>query len=95
MIILKSISLHFDYFPLLVIMGLAWIIPLGLSALRIRKVPIVIAEIFLGYLAGKFLLSSISPESMRILEFLGLTGFIFMMFLGGLEIEIEKLYKIR
>jgi Kef-type K+ transport system membrane component KefB/Trk K+ transport system NAD-binding subunit len=90
MIILKSISLHFDYFPLLVIMGLAWIIPLGLSALRIRKVPIVIAEIFLGYLAGKFLLSSISPESMRILEFLGLTGFIFLMFLGGLEIDMDQ-----
>jgi Kef-type K+ transport system membrane component KefB/Trk K+ transport system NAD-binding subunit len=90
MITLKIISLHFDYFPLLVVMGLAWIIPLGLSALRIRKVPTVIAEIFLGYLAGKFILANISPESMKILEFLGLTGFIFLMFLGGLEIDMDQ-----
>ncbi len=85
-----SISLHFDYLPLLVIVGLAWIIPMGLSVLRIKKVPSVIVEIFLGYIAGRFVFINISPESINILEFLGLTGFIFLMFLSGLEIDMDQ-----
>ncbi len=87
---LLSISLNFDYFPLLVIVGLAWIIPMALSILRIKKVPSVIVEIILGYFAGKYIFLNISPESIKILEFLGLTGFIFLMFLGGLEIDMDQ-----
>ncbi len=87
---LLSISLHFDYFPLLIVMGLAWLIPMALSLLRIKKVPSVIVEIVFGYFAGKFILSHASPESIKILEFLGLTGFIFLMFFGGLEIDMDQ-----
>ncbi|OFY64893.1 MAG: hypothetical protein A2V64_06005 [Bacteroidetes bacterium RBG_13_43_22] len=85
-----SISLNFEYFPLLVIVGLAWIIPMLLSVLRIKKIPSVVVEIFLGYFAGRYLLANISPESKNILEFLGLTGFIFLMFLIGLEIDMDQ-----
>lgn len=87
---LLSISLHFDYLPLLVVMGMAWIIPMLLSILRIKRIPSVIVEIILGYFAGSFLLSNVSPESINILEFLGLTGFIFLMFLSGLEIDMDQ-----
>ena len=87
---LLSISLDFEYLPLLVVMGLAWFIPMALSIFRIQKVPAVLAEILLGYFAGRYLLHEISSESMRILEFLGLTGFIFLMFLGGLEIDMDE-----
>ena len=87
---LLSISLHFDYFPLLIVVGLAWLIPMALSLLRIKKVPSVIVEIIFGYFAGKFIISHASPESIKILEFLGLTGFIFLMFLGGLEIDMDQ-----
>ncbi len=87
---LLSISLHFDYFPLFVVVGLAWIIPMALSVLRIKKIPSVVVEIFLGYFAGRYLLVNISPESINILEFLGLTGFIFLMFLTGLEIDMDQ-----
>ncbi len=90
MVTLLNISLHFDYLPLLIVVGLAWIIPMSLSILRIKKIPSVILEIFFGYLAGKFLLNGISPENINILEFLGLTGFIFLMFLGGLEIDMDQ-----
>ncbi len=90
MVIFLSISLNFDYLPLLVIVGLAWVIPMGLSVLRIKRVPSVIAEIFLGYFAGRILLPYISPESLNILEFLALSGFIFLMFLSGLEIDMDK-----
>ena len=85
-----NISLHFAYFPLLIVVGLAWIIPMSLSLLRIKKVPSVIVEIILGYFSGKFILFNADPESIRILEFLGLTGFIFLMFLGGLEIDMDQ-----
>ncbi len=85
-----SISLHFDYFPLMVVMGLAWLIPMVLSLLRTKRVPAVIAEIIMGYIAGRLLLANASPESINILEFLGLTGFIFLMFLSGLEIDMDQ-----
>ena len=85
-----SISLEFDYLPLLIVIGLAWLIPMTLTLLRIRRLPSVIVEIFVGYFAGKYLLVNATPGSMNILEFLGLTGFIFLMFLGGLEIDMDQ-----
>lgn len=45
----------------------------------------------LGYVAGKFLLNHLSPESFRILDFFALTGFIFLMFLSGLEIDVDQI----
>jgi len=63
---------------------------MALSMLRIKRVPAVIVEIILGYFVGRLLLENISPESMNILEFLGLTGFIFLMFLTGLEIDMDQ-----
>lgn len=85
-----SISLEFDYLPLLIVIGLAWLIPMTLTLLRIRRLPSVIVEILVGYFAGKYLLVNATPGSMNILEFLGLTGFIFLMFLGGLEIDMDQ-----
>lgn len=90
MSIFQTLSLHFDYLPLLVVVGLAWLIPMALSVLRIRKLPSVIVEIFMGYFVGRSLLAGAGPESLRVLEFLGLTGFIFLMFLGGLEIDMDQ-----
>ncbi|HKK43232.1 MAG TPA: cation:proton antiporter, partial [Bacteroidales bacterium] len=87
---LLSISLDFNYLPLLIVTGLAWIIPMGLSVLRIKKVPSVIVEILLGYVAGRFLLVGTDEGSMKILEFLALSGFIFLMFLTGLEIDMDQ-----
>lgn len=87
---LLSISFDFDYLPLMIIIGLAWIIPMLLSVIRIKRIPSVIVEIFLGYVAGRLFLLNINPESLRILEFLALTGFIFLMFLSGLEIDMDQ-----
>ncbi|MEO6673941.1 MAG: hypothetical protein ABIN93_10975, partial [Ginsengibacter sp.] len=60
---LLNISFHFKYFPLLVIAGIAWITPLALSLLKIKKVPSVIVEIVLGYFIGKYLLQNVDHES--------------------------------
>ncbi len=63
---------------------------MALSIFRIKRIPSVIVEILLGYFAGKYLLHNANPESLKILEFLGLTGFIFLMFLSGLEIDMDQ-----
>ena len=88
---LLNISFHFDYFPLMVVAAIAWGTPILLTLLKLKKIPSVIIEIILGYFIGKFLLGSIDHESFRILEFFALTGFIFLMFLGGLEIDVDQI----
>lgn len=88
---LINISFHFDYFPLLVVATIAWGTPLLLSLFRLRKIPTVIVEIILGYFIGRHLLGDIDHESFRILEFFALTGFLFLMFLSGLEIDVDQI----
>jgi len=89
---LLNISFHFDYFPFFVVAAIAWGTPIILSLIKLRKIPAVIVEIILGYFIGKYLLGSIDHESFRILEFFALTGFIFLMFLAGLEIDVDQIY---
>ena len=88
---LLSLSFHFDYYPLLLVAGVAWLVPILLSLLRLNKIPAVIVEIVLGYFLGHYLLVNHSTESFHILEFLALSGFIFLMFLGGLEIDMDQI----
>jgi len=88
---LFNISLHFDYWPLLVIIALAWIVPMTISLLRLRRIPTVVLEIILGYFAGRYILVYADDLSIKILEFLALTGFIFLMFLSGLEINMDHI----
>ncbi len=89
--ILINISLHVDFFPLMIVLTLAWIAPVVLSLANMGKVPTVIAEIVLGYVIGHFFLERFSPESIKILDFLALAGFIFLMFLSGLEINVDQI----
>nr|NQU91616.1 cation:proton antiporter [Bacteroidota bacterium] len=88
---LLTISFHFDFYPLLVVAGIAWLSPILLSLLKLKKIPIVIFEIMLGFLAGKYLFGNLSEESFLILDFFALSGFIFLMFLGGLEIDVDQI----
>ena len=61
----QSISLQFDYLPLLVVVGLAWLIPMALSVLKIKRVPSVIVEIFLGYFVASHLLQGADQRLTR------------------------------
>lgn len=88
---LLSISFEFDYFPLLVVATIAWFVPMALTFFKLNRIPAVIVEILAGYFIGRYFLGSYPEENMRILEFLALTGFIFLMFLSGLEIEVDKI----
>ncbi|MCD4664675.1 MAG: cation:proton antiporter [Bacteroidales bacterium] len=88
---LLNISFHYDFFPLLVVAAIAWITPILLSLFKLKKIPIVIIEIFLGFLAGKFLFGNLGEESFLILDFFALYGFLFLMFLSGLEIDVDQI----
>ena len=88
---LLNISFHFDFLPLLMVVAVAWLAPIILSLLKIRDIPSVILEIVLGYIIGVFFFTSRTAGSFHILEFLALAGFIFLMFLGGLEIDVDQI----
>ena len=88
---LLTISFDSDFFPLLVIVGIAWVIPMLLSLFRLTKVPSVIVEIIAGFLIGKLILDQYPIDSMEVLDYLALTGFVFLMFLGGLEIDVDQI----
>ena len=88
---LLNITFHYDFQPLLVVAAIAWITPVLLSLLKLRKIPIVIVEIILGFIAGKYLFGNFSEESLLILDFMALFGFLFLMFLSGLEIDVDHI----
>lgn len=78
-----------NYWPLLIIFIVAWLVPLVLSWFEITKVPAVIAEITMGVILGPFVLNLV--VSTPIVDFLAETGFLFLIFLAGLEIDIDKI----
>lgn len=88
---LLNISFDFEYLPLLIVVAIAWLVPMLLSVMRLQRIPAVILEIIAGFFIGRYLLVQSSAESMEILEFLALTGFIFLMFLSGLEINTDQI----
>jgi Kef-type K+ transport system membrane component KefB/uncharacterized protein YfkK (UPF0435 family) len=88
---LINISFHFDFLPLLIVMLVAWTVPLLLSVFNLRKIPSVIVEIISGYLIGVLFFKSHNTDSFHILEFLALSGFVFLMFLSGLEIDVDQI----
>lgn len=86
-----NISFDFEYYPLLIVVFIAVMIPLLLSALRIQRIPSVIIEIIAGYMVGKFLLNGFPDHHLQTLDFLALSGFMFLMFLSGLEIDVDQI----
>ena len=77
------------YWPLFITFLIAWFVPLILSSLKVSKVPKVIIEIMMGVICGPFVLNLI--QSSEIVDFLAQTGFLFLIFLSGLEINVDKI----
>ena len=75
------------FIALLLITGLALIVPILLGRFRRLQLPIVVGEILAGILIGRsgFDLVASSPS----LDFLAEFGFAFLMFLSGLEIDFS------
>jgi len=79
-----------DYLPLFIIFVVAWIVPMILSWLEISKLPSVIVEIVMGIIIGPFVLNLVSGEEAS-LNLLSYMGFLFLIFLSGLALDIQKI----
>lgn len=88
---ITGIILDFNFIPLLFVVFIAWLIPMVLSLIKFDKIPAVLLEIIAGYIAGLFLLKYVDRDSLLVLDFLALSGLIFIMFLSGLEIDINTI----
>ncbi|MCK5169271.1 MAG: cation:proton antiporter, partial [Bacteroidales bacterium] len=90
--ILLNIPFDFNYLPLLLIIMAAWLIPILLSLFKLEKLPSVVVEIIAGFILGHYFFHHFTHESIIALDVLALSGFIFLMFLGGLEIDVDQLF---
>ncbi len=75
---------------LLLITSLAAVVPLLSRRLQRFRIPIVVWEILVGIVIGKSGLHWVATES-EIIQFLAWFGFIFLMFLSGLELDFGAL----
>lgn len=89
--VLASISFDFDFTPLFIVLVIAWLVPIIVNLLRMDKIPTVILEIIAGYFIGRMFLKDYLPEDLKYLEFMALSGFMFLMFLSGLEIDVFQI----
>ncbi|MEA3441217.1 MAG: cation:proton antiporter [Chloroflexota bacterium] len=80
-------------FALLLITGLAAVIPILAKRLDRFGVPIVVYEILAGIIVGSSGFNLIEPSP--ILTFLAEFGFAFLMFLSGLELDLRLLNPLR
>jgi Kef-type K+ transport system membrane component KefB/Trk K+ transport system NAD-binding subunit len=76
-----------SFVPLLIVIVLAFLVPLALSRFKRLRVPIVVGEILAGILVGDSGLRLVGHDAM--LEILSLLGFAYLMFLSGLEVDFE------
>ncbi|MEQ8531825.1 MAG: cation:proton antiporter [Imperialibacter sp.] len=80
-----------NYLPLFIIMVVAWLVPMALTWGRVTKIPAVIVEIIVGVIIGPYVLDWI--EETPYMRFLAYSGFLFLIFLSGLEIDLGEIYR--
>ena len=75
--------------PLLIVVTLAFVVPLLLSTLRGRfAIPIVVGEIVAGIIVGRSGFAWVLPDDSALILLKEL-GFVFLMFLSGMEIDVR------
>lgn len=77
------------YSGLLIIVLLAVFVPVLLKKFKFIPIPLVVGEILAGMIVGKSGFDLISSNSW--LDFLSTFGFVFLMFLSGLELDFDLL----
>ncbi len=76
-----------SYLPLLIVMLLAFLVPVIVSHIKRIKIPVVVGEIVAGIIIGHSGLNLVPDDPW--LEVLSTLGFAMLMFLAGLEIDFE------
>ncbi|MEY8350332.1 monovalent cation:proton antiporter family protein [Bacillus cereus] len=78
---------HSSVGSLMIVVAIAFFIPLLLQRFKLKALPVVVAEIIAGIFVGKSGFNIIEPDMW--LQVLSTLGFIFLMFLSGLEIDFS------
>jgi len=78
---------HASVTSLVIVVSMAFIIPVLLHKFRLNVIPVVVAEIIAGIIIGRSGFDLVTSDIW--LETLSLLGFIFLMFLSGLEIDFS------
>jgi Kef-type K+ transport system membrane component KefB/Trk K+ transport system NAD-binding subunit len=79
-----------SFVPLLLVVFLAFIVPILLSRFKRLRLPIVVGEILVGILVGRSGLGWVQHHDPA-LDLLSEFGFVFLMFLAGMEIDFSSL----
>ncbi|ARJ27791.1 monovalent cation:proton antiporter family protein [Staphylococcus lugdunensis] len=80
-----------EFFSLVIVVVAAFFTPILVNRLNISFLPVVVAEILMGVIIGNSFLNLVEKDSM--LNILSTLGFIFLMFLSGLEIDFSAFKK--
>ena len=83
-------SMAGSFSPLLIVVALALFVPLLLTRFRRLRLPIVVGEILAGIVVGRSGFGWVSHED-ELLSLLAEFGFVFLMFLAGMEIDFSNL----
>lgn len=78
---------HSSITSLLIVIVAAFFTPLLLHRFRLQVIPVVVAEIVIGIIIGKTGLNVVKHDTW--LDTLSTLGFLFLMFLSGLEIDFS------
>ncbi len=79
-----------SFLPLLIVIFLAFLVPIVLSRFRKFRLPIVVGEIIAGIVIGRSGLGWVQHHEV-VLDLLAELGFVFLMFLSGMEIDFSNL----
>lgn len=79
----------FSFVPLLLVIFLAFIVPILLTRFRKIGIPIIVGEILAGMLVGQSGLGLVTENTL--LEILSILGFSLLMFLSGLEVNFNNI----
>jgi len=83
----NAVEHHSSVLSLMVVVAIAFFVPLLLQRFKLKALPVVVAEIIAGIFVGKSGFNIIEPDMW--LQVLSTLGFIFLMFLSGLEIDFS------
>ncbi|HDZ5730282.1 TPA: monovalent cation:proton antiporter family protein [Staphylococcus aureus] len=80
-----------EFLSLVIVVLAAFLTPIIVNRLNINFLPVVVGEILMGIVIGNSFLNIVERDS--ILNILSTLGFIFLMFLSGLEIDFKAFKK--
>src|ERR1700757_1216147 len=87
---LSTMDTAHSFLPLLIVVLIAFAVPILLSRLERLSIPIVVGEILAGMLVGRSGLKLVWPDD-PLLIILANFGIVFLMFLSGMEIDFQSL----